>query len=414
MQGIRAPNEYSRGMKPHADTVGFSAMTTGNSPTTARPVRAKKTVPLTWGALLLRAVLFGLFFTRSAATNAQELAVPPEPASAYPVPTDPAELLKIDEPMRRFFRERLQPHPDRADQLRALLDAIFRPDGLGFTYDRASTFDARETFRQRRGNCVGFSFLVVAIAREFGFAASFQDVTTPIKWDRIDNLVISVRHMNVRVNLGHEYYLIDLQPDILAATREDNMRVISDERAFADFYGTAGFFELLRGQPEEAMRCMILATMADPHSPYAWANRAALHSHGGDLGGARTCYERALKVDPKDLYALDGYVGILQRLGTKEDLRIAAKFERRAQAVRDHNPYHQQHLAGLAQKRGDWTAAEKFLRRAIALKDDEPQFYEQWIKVLLQLGRDDVARRATKKLEKLQHRQAAGRVQHVS
>ena len=338
---------------------------------------------------------------------------PPEPEAAYHAPADPGELLKIDEPMRRFFSERLQPHRDRADQLRALVDAILQPDGLNFTYDRAGTFDAREAFRQRRGNCVSYSFLVVALARTFGFEASFQDVASPIKWDRIDHLVISVRHMNVRVDLGPEYYVIDLRPDLVARATPSDMRVITDARAFADFYGTAGFFELLRGQPKEAMQCMVLATTADPQSPHAWANRAALHSHGGDLGGARACFERALRVDPRDLFALEGYVSILQQLGSKDDLRIAAKYERRAQSVRDRNPYYQQRLAEHAQEQGDWVAAEKLFRRAIALKRDEPQFYEQWVKVLLRLGRNDDAHRASTKLEKLLLRLATEQAQRA-
>jgi tetratricopeptide (TPR) repeat protein len=253
---------------------------------------------------------------------------------------------------------------------------------------------------------VSYSFLVVAVAREFGLDASFQDVTTSLQWDRIGALVISIRHMNVRVNIGRTYCLIDLQPEVLADVDEGNLRAISDARAFANFYGTTGFFELLHGRPEEAMRYMTLATTIDPQSPHAWANLAAVHSRGGDLIGARTCFERALQADPRDLFALEGYVGILHRLGTAEDLRIAAKYERRAQAVRDHNPYYQEGLAQRAQAAGDWAAADKLLRRAISLKSAEPRFYEQWIEVLRQLGRDDDARRAAAKLEKLRRRSA--------
>lgn len=400
-------------MKPLRAPVGFSAVVIIAANPVPAEVRTKETYSRrlrhAWLPVAAGTLCFGILAAHPA--TAQD--PPPEPVAAYHAPADPGELLKIDEPMRLFFRERLQPHRDRADQLRALVDSILQPDGLNFTYDRAGTFDAREAFRQRRGNCVSYSFLVVALARAFGFEASFQDVTSPIKWDRIDHLVISVRHMNVRVDLGPEYYVIDLRPDLVARAAPSDMRVISDARAFADFYGTAGFFELLRGQPGEAMQCMMLATTADPGSPHAWANRAALHSHGGDLGGARACFERALRVDPRDLFALEGYVGILHRLGSREDLRLAAKYERRAQSVRDRNPYYQQGLADRARQQGDWIGAEKLLRRAISLKPDEPQFHEQRVEVLLQLGRADEARRATAKLEKLRSRLAAAQVRHT-
>lgn len=374
---------------------------------------AQESFPRRFVLAWLRVAVGALAATGLAATDAPGPATPAVPAVVYQVPTDPGELLQVDEPMRRFFAERLRPHRGRADQLRALINAIMQPDGLAFTYDRELTLGARETFRQRRGNCVSYSFLVVALARDFGFEVSFQNVNKPLQWDRIGDLVISVRHMNVRVDLGREYYLIDLQPDVLADTVRADLRVIRDKRAFAEFYDTAGFFELLHGRPEAALQYMILATTLDPDFAHAWANRAVMHSRFGSFGEARACFERSLQADPKDLFALEGYVGLLQRLGTKDDLRIAAKYERRAQSVRNRNPYYQQALAERALERADVSAAEKLLRRAITLKDDEPQFYEQWIKVLLQLGQADDARRATAKLEKLRHRLAAGQVRQA-
>lgn len=413
MRTIRKTLCYSHGMKPLRIPVGFSTPGPVASNALAGRVRPSGTFSRRLRSAWLRVATGVWAFVGLAANEAGGQDTPPEPAAIYRAPTAPRELLKVDEPMRRFFAERLKPHHDRADQLRALLDAIHRPDGLNFIYDRELTSDARETFRQRRGNCVSYSFLVVAIAREFGFDASFQNVARPIKWDRIDKLVISVRHMNVRVDLGPEYYLIDLRPDMVSRAVPSDMQVITDERAFAEFYDTAGFFELLHGNPDEAMQLMILATTVDPHCAQAWSNRASMHTHLGNLEEARACFERAIKTDRGDLFALEGYVGILHRLGSKDDLRIAAKYERRAQSVRDRNPYYQQRLAERAQELGDWVAAEKLLRRAISLKRDEPQFHEQRVQALLQLGRADDARRATAKLEKLRLRLAAAQIQHT-
>lgn len=362
--------------------------------------------PCRWGLALLWVAGGTGHCPGLAATGGPDQATPLQPAAAYQAPTDPSELLKVDEPMRRFFAEKLLAQRLPEDRLRALLQAILKPDGLNFTYDFARTSDARETFRQRRGNCVSFSFLFVALAREFGLDASFQNVTTPLKWDRYGSIVVSVRHMNVRVEIDHDVHLIDLQSDEIAGIALADMQVVGDERAFAQFYDNAGFFALLRGRPAEALQYMILATTTDPKCAGAWANRAAMHAHFNDLAEARTCYERSLQADPRDIFALEGYVGILQRLGSAADLRIAAKYERRAQTVRDHNPYYQQRLAERAQERGDWVAAEKLYRRAIALKDTEPQFYEQWMTALTQLGKNDAARRAAVKLEKLRRRLA--------
>jgi tetratricopeptide (TPR) repeat protein len=341
-----------------------------------------------------------------AITAARGQEPPPEPVAVYHAPTDPGELLKVDEPMRRYFGERMRPHGTREDQLRALVESILRPDWLNFTYDGAGTFDARETFRQRRGNCVSFAFLFVAVARDFGFKASFQNVATPERWDRYDKLIVSFRHMNVRVETVDKVHYADLRPDLFTGTGLPSMQVISDQRAIGEFYDTVGFYELLRGHPEEGLRYMTLATTIDPSFAAAWSNRASVLAGRGKLVEARACFEHSLRADPKYLFALDGYVDVLRRLGSPEDLRIAAKYEHRAQEIRERNPYYHQHLAARALEQGDLVAAEKHLRRALSLKDNEPEFHEQLVTVLLQLGRTDDARRANAKLEKLRQRLA--------
>ncbi|MBI2497071.1 MAG: tetratricopeptide repeat protein [Opitutae bacterium] len=386
-------------MKPLRAPVGFPVISEARAAVVTRSPRYLRLVRLVMAGGVLSSPGF-------AATAAKGPDVPPEPAMAYRVPADPDALLQIDEPVRRFFHERVPGSSRSGSQLRKLVDTIFRPDGLHFTYDAKSTFDARETFRQRRGNCMSFAFLVVALAREFGFEASFQYVSTPGHWDRYGGIVVSVQHMNVRVKAGGETYLVDLRPDLVPAFDSAALQVAGDERACAEFYDTAGFFQLLHAQQAEALRLMMLAVKTDPTCAGAWANLAALQAHLGDLTDARACFERSLRVDPRGELALEGYVNLLRRLGSPEDLRIAARYERRAQAIRDRNPYYQQGLAERAQAQGDWVTAEKRLRRAIGLKDDEPQFYEQWVTVLRVLGRDDAARRVATKLEKLRRRLA--------
>lgn len=328
----------------------------------------------------------------------------PAPVAAYHAPTDPRELLQIDEPMRHHFGEWMRSRHPGADQLRGLLESILKPEGLNFAYDAGSTFAARETFRQRRGNCVSFAFLVVAVAREFGFRASFQDVVIPERWDRFGNLIISFRHMNVRVEAGENALLIDLRPDLVLGSGTTDMQVVGDVRAFAQFYDTAGVFALLQGRTAEALQYMTLATTTDPSFACAWSNLAVLQARLGNLAGARASYEHSLRADPHYLFALDGYVDVLRRLGSPDDLRTVAKHERRAQMIRERNPYYQQRLAERAIERSDWAGAEKLLRRAITLKDNEPQFHEALVTVLRQLGRDEDARRATGRLEKLRRR----------
>jgi tetratricopeptide (TPR) repeat protein len=355
-----------------------------------------------WRALAVGcAMLISLYACGAEAPNAST--VPEDLASGLAaVPDDPRELLKVDDAMRGYFAPRVKTRSTDSRALRQIVDAILQPDGLNFSYDAEATFSARDTFRLRRGNCVAFSFLVAAVTREFGFKATFQNVDTMPTWNRFGRIVASIQHVNVRVVANDGVFIVDLRPDTIPHTDGDGLQSVRDEREFAQFYNNVGFFYLVHGHSDEAMRYFTQATKIDPTYAGGWANVAGLHSQSGQLVAARDCYEKSLQLDRYGLVAMVGLVHILQQIGTPEDRRQAAKLERRAKSIEARNPYYQQYCAQLAREKGDLVAAEKLLKLAIDLKNDEPEFYQQWIEILQKMGRDGDARRITARLEKLE------------
>lgn len=334
-------------------------------------------------------------------------AVPAAPGEYQP-PESERELLAVDDGMRRFFAARVDRHDPEREVLRDIIIAVLRPEGLGFTYDAEGTYDARETFRRRRGNCQGFAFLVVAVAREYGLRVVFQDIATARQWNRFDRFVATVRHTNVRMIGDREDYIVDLRPDLGRATFNNDRYVVRDRRAFAHFYTTAGFFRLVHGDGEGALRWMRRATEIDGGSAIVWSNLGNLHLQLGDVPAARAAFERALRLEPRMDDALSGLVRVLRLQARPEDLQLADRHERRAQAYRERNPYYLLHLATLAKAGGDLTAAERWLRRAIHLKRDEPLFHEELIAGLRAGGRPAEAERAEARLARLRAELAKG------
>jgi Tfp pilus assembly protein PilF len=312
----------------------------------------------------------------------------------------------MDAAMREYFDQRVSLRQPGAEVLEAIVAAIIRPAGLGFAYDGVGTFDAGETFRRRRGNCLSFALLVTAVARHYGFKTTFQNVDRTGQWDRVGDIITTVQHVNVRVETLSEIYVLDLRPDLVPVAERQTATTVADARLFALFYNDVGIGHLMQGRTAEARRALELATQIDPRCASIWANRATLHARFGELTLARSAYERSLQLDRQGLNALVGFVSVLKQLGTPGDLRLAGELERRAQQVQDRNPYYHQHLAQLAQEKGDWQGADKHLRRAIALKEDAPEFFEQWIVTLQHLGREEAAQRATTRLAKLRQRLA--------
>lgn len=370
----------------------------------SRPIQHSRSARA-WFAAIASALCLGSCQAAAGADLPLAARTPAEPAPAiYLAPENPSELLRMDPEMRRFFDQHVTARHPSTTALQEIVAAIVRPEGLGFAYDGIGTFDAGETCRRRRGNCLSFALLVTAVARAYGFKTFFQQIAQPERWDRVGGLITSVQHVNVRVETGNGRYVVDMRPDLVSATVGRGATTIADERVAACFYSDVGFVHLVQGRTAEARQAMLIATQVDPHCASAWANRATLHARLGELAAARSCYERSLQIDRHGVDVLVGLVSVLERLGTPEDLRLAGELERRAQRLRDRNPYYHQHLAQVASERADWDTAEEQLRRAIALKDDEPEFFEQWIASLRQLGRDATAKRAATKLERLRAR----------
>lgn len=336
--------------------------------------------------------------------HGQEGGVPPGaiPAAA----ADSRELLAVDAAMREFFATRVDASGPEEKRLGQIVAAILRPEGLGFAYEAAGTYAAREAFRLRRGNCQSFSFLVVAVAREQGLPVRLQDIPTQHRWDRFDRFIATVRHTNVRMSTAEAEYIVDLRPDLGQPGFASDRHVVADRRAFAHFYSTAGFFRLVAGDCNGALALMRRGTEEDPGSPLVWTNLGNLHVQLDEPVPARECFERALRLDAGTEEALAGLVRVLRRLGGPDELRLAAKYERRVQAYRNRNPYYVHHLAREARARGEERAAEQQLRRAIRLKGDDTLFHEDLVALLREAGREKEAVRAEARLAKLRQRLA--------
>jgi tetratricopeptide (TPR) repeat protein len=318
---------------------------------------------------------------------------PPEP---FTPPADPADLLAMTDEMRAYFAERVDPWRTVEARLDQILTALLTPRGLDFTYEATGNTSAAETFRRRRGNCMSFSLLVVAVARAAGCEASFNEVRTWPQWDQVGSLVAEVRHINVVVFDGAARYEIDLQPLVERMVVPGSSRPVSDQRAFAEFYGNLGVVRLARREHEEALRLLRFATEIDPACSTAWTNLGNACSLLGDLAAARAALERALVLRPAELAAASTLAGIYARTG---EPRKAARMQNRVKAFRERNPYYHFALAKTDFAASRFAAAEARLRKAISLKPNEPEFFRLRIAVALRLGRAKDAQRWQARLD---------------
>jgi Transglutaminase-like superfamily len=161
------------------------------------------------GAMLIFMLGFSTVLGAEPAEGAKAVVSSPD----YNLPEDPHELLRLDAEMKTFFAARIDRTALLETRLDEIIKAILGEKGLHFSYEGDGVYDVREAFRRRRGNCLTYSLLVVAVAREFGIKAEFNEVFIVPRWNRSGGIIIESRHINVRVEAPDGYYEIDLKDE---------------------------------------------------------------------------------------------------------------------------------------------------------------------------------------------------------
>lgn len=317
------------------------------------------------------------------------------------LPAADRDLLALDDEMRLFFSTRIDARAAQETRLNQIVAALLGEQGLHLVYLSGANYSAREIFHERRGNCMSFSLLAVAVARAYGLTAEFCEVNTYPRWDRFGNLITEIRHLNVQIWTDVKRFELDLLPVAERRAPVATAKVVSDARAFAHFYNNLGVFRLSEGAAADAQALFDRALAADPTAAFVWANKGSALHMAGDNVAAQDCFERAVREDPKDLAALSSLADLYAQTGR---IKQADLLEKKVERYRLRNPYYLSLLARTEYSRGRYLDAEGHLRRAIAIKDDEPEFYELRILVAQGLGRTADAQRWAAKLQALRAR----------
>jgi Flp pilus assembly protein TadD len=304
------------------------------------------------------------------------------------------DVLGMSPEMQSFLDEQVSRGADRLSRLRQLSAALLRGDRFKLQYDE-KTRTASVTFQEKRGNCLSFSNMFVAMARYVGLAASFQEVDTPPDWSFRDNAFVLNRHVNVLVDFGGGgskqeregslgrgtqtlmarpsaggEHIVDFNMDDFRTSYD--RRRIPDTRALAHYYNNVAVERMRAGEAAAALGNFRRAVESDPSFSPAWTNLGILYLRRGHPAHAEAAQLQALKADPSDPVAMSNLAGLYERQG---DGGRAASYRKRVMAHRNRNPYYRFQLAREAFAAGSYDAAIGFLSEAIRARRNEDQFY---------------------------------------
>lgn len=287
-----------------------------------------------------------------------------------------AEVLAINDEMRAYVQDKVRGYPQARIRLTRLVEGMIEDGMLTMEYDAGRTLNAAETFKQRSGNCLSFSILFAALAREGGLDVSFQMVDVPPSFRSDGDVIMLDRHINVRIRglrkdiLHKNEYVVDFNnADFRGNYRE---RKVSDDYAIALYYSNVAVESIISEDWEPAFRYLKKSIETYDTIPGVWVNLGVLYSWNDEPEMAMQAYQQALSIQPSNRSALVNLTTTLTGLGRFEE---AQYYSDRVDYYRNRHPYYHYYLAQTAYQEDRLDDSKEHLARAIKLKDDEHQFY---------------------------------------
>lgn len=351
--------------------------------------------------LLVAAALTGCASGPAAERNNESLRlaihadVPPSWRAAADSSPD-IDPLHITPRLREFIHSRAQSGDPPRTRMLSLANAVFDPDGVNLVYDDAATHTAAQTFESGLGNCMGFSNLLVAAAREAGLNTHFELVSNFQNWEQQGDLLLRTQHVRV-VSLIHQQKMVfDFFPRPVDPGSWS--RVLSDTDARAHHFNNLAAIEMQEGDNARAYGYLQKALGTSPGIGFVWSNLGALLSRQGLNEEAEAAYGEAMRLEPELLTAVSNLQRLYERTGRAEE---AAALSGQVRRYRERNPYFHFWLAEQAYEEGRYAEAVTHYREAIKRKKNERDFYVGLSRSYYKLGKKLAARKAISKSHKI-------------
>ena len=308
------------------------------------------------------------------------------------------DVLALDPQMHLFLDRFVDARQSDYIKLRQLLYAIMDEGSFGLEYDD-QTRTAAETFHLQRGNCLSFTNMFVAMARQVGIDARFQEVDIPPDWTVQGGAFVLNRHVNVLVDLGYPgkgKRVVDFNIDDFRTSYD--RREVHDRRAVAHYYNNMGVDRMLAGETVEALLYFRKAIENDHRFSPPWGNLGTLYRRNGRLAYAERAYLKALDANRADIVAMSNLADLYEKQG---DAERAAGYRRRVDAHRMSNPYYRYRLAREAFLAEDYDTSIGHLKYSVRKKKNEDTFYFLMGLSYLKKGDESAARQWMEKAEQV-------------
>jgi len=311
------------------------------------------------------------------------------------------DMLAVTDEMVEFLDREIGTTRIPSVRFRRMFKALVDDGYFKSSYVADSTRTAAETFESKSGNCLSYTNLFIALAREAGLDAHYQIVQVPPSWDADSGYLIRYTHINV-VMSGFVYdtsYGEDFSVDFNDVLPDPDYprSEISDDEAKSLFYANRSVALIRAGDRRAAFAHLKKAISLAPDNSDLWINLGAFYSKTRAYDEAVRSYEVALYHDPSSRAAMSGLGRAHMLVGNAEE---AEKYSDQVRRYRDKNPYYHYALAQAEFEGERYDQALNAINAAIELRYRNGRFH--FLKGLTEykLGELDAAQLSFRRADK--------------
>jgi tetratricopeptide (TPR) repeat protein len=286
------------------------------------------------------------------------------------------DILALSEDMALFLQEEVGDSRIGNVRFRRMFNGLTKNGYFETAYRIGTTNTAAETFSDKSGNCLSYTSMFIALAREVGLNATFQIVEVPPTWDADSGFLIRYTHINVLMrglmfnrSYGSEFS-VDFN-DVLPDPEYDRYE-ITDAEAASLFYGNRSVVLFRAGDHRPAFVLLKKALELSPDNADLWINLGAFYAKLSVHDHAIKAYQMALYADPYNQSALSGLSRTYEFVGATE---LANQYAMQVRRYRQNNPYYHYAIAQAEYENARYQKALVAINAALDLKFRNGRFH---------------------------------------
>jgi len=300
-----------------------------------------------------------------------KLTPPPLQTEGPAIQIEDVDVLALSPAMEKFLEHYVLQYSSRQTRLELLSSAVSGSGALDFHYDASQTLTASEAFETRTGNCIGFSNMLIALARRAGLNARYQEVFRRPEWsNHEDDTVLLVKHINVVIETHRATWVVDVSGIKIHPTAR--RRIIDDSYAKALYLNNIAVESLLKNDLPTAYAYMRSAIEADSKATDPWVNIGVIYGRNDQLDDAIIAFNRALEIDTGEHSAMSNLYEVYIE---QQNFESAAELESKVERYRRNNPYYLLKLSDEALQLDQFEESISLLQSAIRKKKNDHKLH---------------------------------------